>query len=259
MSNPDIKQRSQPWFGDFERRIEFLESNKPLSNPRAAAVRRKAYASLDRAQLVALADYIEQNISPRFSADDPELKRAPWKYFDLPKYLNRDAEVIAALGLDQSPPLKILDLGCGGGHFDFIAKCYGHKPLGIDLFEHAYDEILKVYGIPRIVHRITPDGSLPVDGPFDLITGFQIMFNNRESPILSPSTEDAFWSEDDWRTFLGRLFPLLSPNGYIFFALNKQLVGGYQHAPRLLRFFSGIGADIDAKRRWVTLTAHSKN
>ena len=241
------------WLGDFDRRIKLFEEKRPLSNRRAVAVRRKAYDEIDRVKLRALVAYIQQKVVPRFSARDPELKRGPWKYFDLPKYLSRDAEWITSLGLDESPPLKILDLGVGGGHFDFIAKCYGHDPVGIDLFEEAYDEILRVYEIPRIVHRISPEGRLPVEGLFDLITAFQITFNNRESAILRATSEGALWSEVDWKAFLDRLFPLLREGGRIVLVLNKQPIGpdGYHHADRLLRFFSQLGAVVDIKTRCV--------
>ncbi len=55
------------------------------------------------------------------------------KYLDVGKRLRINVERAQDLNLHRSPPLDILDIGCGGGFFLFIAESLGHRALGIDI------------------------------------------------------------------------------------------------------------------------------
>lgn len=55
------------------------------------------------------------------------------KYLDFPRFVHRDITICRRLGLDKSPPLRILDIGCGAGLLMFVMKHYGHLPVGIDI------------------------------------------------------------------------------------------------------------------------------
>ena len=42
------------------------------------------------------------------------------------------------LWLDRSPPLQILDLGCGAGYFLYLCRLFGHEGLGFDTDEEPF-------------------------------------------------------------------------------------------------------------------------
>ena len=39
------------------------------------------------------------------------------------------------LWLDRTPPLRILDLGCGAGYFLYVCRFFGHEGIGVDTDE----------------------------------------------------------------------------------------------------------------------------
>ena len=58
------------------------------------------------------------------------------KYANIEPWLRLNRERVQDLKLHRSEPKRVLDLGCGGGFFLFIAKNLGHSVLGLDI-EHV--------------------------------------------------------------------------------------------------------------------------
>src|SRR5437764_14884490 len=58
------------------------------------------------------------------------------KYANIEPWLRLNRERVQDLKLHRSTPQRVLDLGCGGGFFLFIAKNIGHSVLDVDI-EHV--------------------------------------------------------------------------------------------------------------------------
>ena len=65
-------------------------------------------------------------------ADSPEEYA---KYADVDRWLCVNRERVQDLKLHRSPPMRVLDLGCGAGFFLFISKSLGCSVLGLDIDE----------------------------------------------------------------------------------------------------------------------------
>jgi SAM-dependent methyltransferase len=154
--------------------------------------------------------------------------------------LNR--ERVQDLKLHRSEPKRVLDLGCGGGFFLFIARNLGHSVLGLDI-EHVplFTELLELFQVPRVVWRISAFEPLPDLGQkFDWITAFSTNFY-----LYHPTKER--WGTAEWDFFLGDLGQHLAPGGKIFFGLNP-LYGGDYYTLGLRDLFISRGADVERER-----------
>ncbi len=139
------------------------------------------------------------------------------KYADAERWLKRNIPRIRRLGLDRSDPKEILDLGCGGGFFLFIAKKLGHSGLGLDVGnDPVCNELVDLFGVERKVWRIQPFEPLPDFGrKFDLITAFSTAFHRSADKSVA-------WGIDEWNFFLDDLFARqLKPGGQVFFDINS--------------------------------------
>jgi hypothetical protein len=130
------------------------------------------------------------------------------------------------LGLNASPPLRILDIGSKAGMFPFIARCYGHDAWASDLPEvlarqptAGLLELLRVHAVPLRVEAFTP---LPDLGRrFDLISGFRTRFHSRY-PWETGREREEHWGVKEWDFFLRDLAAnQLTERGHIFFMLNR--------------------------------------
>src|SRR5947199_3541742 len=122
------------------------------------------------------------------------------KYANIEPWLRLNRERVQDLKLHRSEPKRVLDLGCGGGFFLFIAKNLGHSVLGLDI-EHValFTELLELFGVPRVIWRISAFEPLPNLGQkFDWITAFSTNFY-----LYHPSKER--WGTAEWDFFLGGL------------------------------------------------------
>ena len=144
------------------------------------------------------------------------------KYADVAHWLKRHVIKIQDLGLHRAPPRDILDLGCGGGFFLFIARHFGHTGLGLDIDEFPlFRELTELLEVPRVVWTIAPFQPLPDFGRrFDLITAFSTRFNrDREDRHV--------WGVKEWNFFLDDLAARLKPGGQVFFEINAGKVTRY--------------------------------
>jgi SAM-dependent methyltransferase len=144
------------------------------------------------------------------------------KYADVERWLERHIRHIQDLQLHRSPPKEVLDLGCGGGFFLFIAKHFGHSGLGLDIDEFPLlGELLAVLTVDRTVWTIRPLEPLPDLGrKFDLITAFSTRFNrDREDRHV--------WGAKEWNFLLDDLARYLKSGGSVFFEINSGKTNRY--------------------------------
>ena len=105
---------------------------------------------------------------------------------------------------------RLLDLGTGPGYFLLTCREIGIDGYGVDIEDPIFGDLAQAIGADRRIMRVTPElPDLTVDARFDLVTGFQIAFEN-----TYVRTEEPQWSADQWRQFLRRLcFDVLSDSG----------------------------------------------
>ena len=164
------------------------------------------------------------------------------KYADVERWLKRNIPRIRQLQLDRSGPKEILDLGCGGGFFLFIAKELGHSGLGLDVGnDPVCNELVDLFGLKRKVWRIQAFEPLPDFGrKFDLITAFSTAFHRSADKSVA-------WGTNEWNFFLDDLFERqLKPGGQIFFDINSGK--DKRFFPVAVReLFARRGAEIDGE------------
>ena len=94
----------------------------------------------------------------RKSPDAPRINR----FSDVDHWLKINIERAQDLWLDRSPPLRILDLGCGPGYFLYVCKQLGHEGVGVDIDEQPlFRETTALLGVRRVIFRIEPQTPLP--------------------------------------------------------------------------------------------------
>ncbi len=167
------------------------------------------------------------------------------KYLDVDGFLRMNIRRAQDLRLNLGPPLRVLDLGSGGGYFLFVCRSLGHSGVGLDVGEPAmYGEMFELFELTRVLWRIEAFQPLPVLGErFDLITAFSICFNGHKSERIWGVREWEFLFDDLQQNFL-------KPGGRIYFDLNPE-ADGSSVTPALHDFFLRRGASIDrSKIRW---------
>ena len=173
------------------------------------------------------------------SSDTPGLWRHYSKYLDAKKHLRLNIQRAQDLKLHRLPPQEILDIGCGGGFFLFVARALGHRGLGLDTGDiPVFDGLVDLLGVNRTIHKVMRFEPLPDFGrKFDLITAFATAFHGGQA--------DAWrWSATEWDFFLADLENHLNPGGRIFFDLNAAYHGEY-YTPKILDVFLQHGGVIE--------------
>jgi SAM-dependent methyltransferase len=200
---------------------------------------RKVQRSVFRLPLGPLRANIDQErlreIQQRYASSPEEYA----KYVDVNRWLRVNRERVQDLKLHRSPPMRVLDLGCGAGFFLFILKSLGCSVLGLDMDEFPlFDDMLDLFDIPLVVWTIAAFKRLPDLGQkFDWITAFSVKFN-----LYRPSQQR--WGSTEWDFFLRDLHEYVAPGGKIFFALNPH---DYD-APELRNFFISRGGTVERER-----------
>ena len=94
------------------------------------------------------------------------------KYANIEPWLRLNRERVQDLKLHRSASKRVLDLGCGGGFFLFILKNLGHSVLGLDVERVLlFTELLELFGVPRIVCRISDSSRCPISSKVRLDHG----------------------------------------------------------------------------------------
>jgi SAM-dependent methyltransferase len=148
------------------------------------------------------------------------------KYADYAFWIPFNVNRVGSLGLHQSQPLRILDIGCGPGYFLAAAAACGHECYGIDapaavmtaVEQRVYSELLAALSLqdrvsPLLIERFKPM-ALPVRD-LNLITAFWICFNRHEQPDE--------WSVEEWKFFVQDAMTYLRDGGVLHLELNSNL------------------------------------
>lgn len=161
------------------------------------------------------------------------------KYLDLQKYLELNIRRVQDLNLHLTPPKQILDIGCGGGFFLYVAQAQGHRGLGFDTGGiPVFDELVDLLGVERVIYRIEAFEPMPDFGrKFDLITAFSTAFHGGKDTSWR-------WGGKEWEFLVADLERHLHPGGQIFFGLNPAY-GGEYYTPEILDVFQRRGAAIE--------------
>jgi SAM-dependent methyltransferase len=170
---------------------------------------------------------------------------AEFKYLDIGYWLWSKAKWVVLLGLDRAQGLRILDLGCGPSHFGFLCEALGHKVVGLDVDVPIYIDLCKAFAVERRTFRIERDAYLPIlEGPFDLVTAFDVCFNYIGGLHY-------YWSLADWIGLFGEVVEVLRPRGNLLLYLNtmRTATGEYQHDERLVVTLIEGGAERIENRR----------
>ena len=191
-------------------------------------------ATVDRAKFSSLRErYPYKATSPRIN-----------RFEDAGYWIGVNVERAQDLWLDRSPPLRILDLGCGAGYFLYICQFFGHDGLGVDtdnepLFR-ATTELLKVN---RVISKIAAGVPLPDLGRrFDLVSAHRVCFHRIRRPGEGRPAE---WTPEQWKFFIDDVRTrLLEPDGRLLLDFNPRSDGSSFFTPELRTFFLAQGARI---------------
>jgi SAM-dependent methyltransferase len=169
----------------------------------------------------------------------PPLWRHYAKYLDLETRLRINIKRAQDLNLQRLPPQQILDIGCGGGFFLFVAQSLGHRGLGLDVSGiPVFDSLVDLLGIDRQIYKVTGFEKLPdLRRKFDLITAFATAFHGGRE-------DDWRWGEAEWDFFLNDLKTRLKPGGRIFLDLNAAYDGHY-YTPKILAILRRHGGEVE--------------
>ncbi len=213
-----------------------------------ARARRRASLTVDNlmhgVDPVALAQLKARCLAAEAGGDRPDVF---WtKYLDADAWLAKNIRIVKDLGLIETPPRDVLDLGCGGGFFLATCRALGARVLGLDLdTDVVLNEMIALLKIRRIAWMIRPFVTLPTFGKrFDLITAFMICFN---LPMNRPA-----WTPAEWDFLLDDLTGSLRPRGRLVLSLNRQLDDNALYSDTLRAFFESRGALIEGKRLTFT-------
>jgi SAM-dependent methyltransferase len=154
---------------------------------------------------------------------DPECAA---KYADYSFWIPFNVDRVGVLSLHRSPPLRILDIGCGPGYFLAAALACGHDCYGIDapatilspIEGRVYSEMLAALSCsnrvsPLLIERFVPM-ALPA-GDLDLITAFWICFNRHQQADE--------WGTTEWQFFVQDAMSHLRDGGVLHLELNSNL------------------------------------
>jgi SAM-dependent methyltransferase len=172
-------------------------------------------------------------------ADSPGLWRHYAKYLDAETHVRQNVRRAQDLDLHRLPRQQILDIGCGGGYFLFVAQTLGHDGLGLDVAGiPVFDELIDLLGVRRMICRVSGLKRLPDFGhEFDLITSFATAFQG--------GREDSWrWGAREWDFFLRDLRTRLRVGGRIFFELNAAY-GGRYYTPEILQVMVEHGGLVE--------------
>lgn len=146
------------------------------------------------------------------------------KYADWAHWASINVTRGASLHLHESTRKRILDIGCGPGHFLALCTALGHEAIGLDaaasdlseLENDLYRQMLTALHCLqlRTSHTIKAFQPLPLIGTFDLITSFLVCFNNHKT-----SKE---WGADEWMYFVRDAISHLVPGGMLLLELNEN-------------------------------------
>lgn len=166
------------------------------------------------------------------------------KWEDASYWLKINVERAQDLWLDRTPPLRVLDLGCGAGYFLYVCRFFGHEGIGLDVdVEPLFRGTTALLNVRRVISRIDRGVALPdLEEKFDLVTAHRVCFNRISRAPDGVWTE---WSTADWRFFINDIRTrFLRSNGRLLLDFNPRPDGSSFFSPELRAFFLSEGARI---------------
>ncbi len=195
---------------------------------------RRILATLDRAEFEKLRErYPYRSKSARIN-----------RFEDVAYWIEINVERAQDLWLDRTPPLRILDLGCGAGYFLYVCKFFGHEGLGLDTDdEPLFRGTMELLNVRRTTSRIDRQTPLPDFGEkFDLMTAHRICFHRIGR---APDGDFNEWTSTDWKFFIDDIRTrFLTPNGRLFLDFNPRPDGSSFFTGELRTCFLAEGARI---------------
>jgi SAM-dependent methyltransferase len=195
---------------------------------------RRILATLDRAQFARLREcYPYRPNARKINA-----------YEDAAYWIGINVERAQDLWLDRSPPLRILDLGCGAGYFLYVCRFFGHETVGLDTDEEPlFRGTTELLNVHRAISRIHPQVSLPDLGQkFDLVTAHRVCFHRITRAENGEWNE---WTPADWNFFINDIRTrFLKPNGRLLLDFNPRPNGASFFTNELRDSFLSQGARI---------------
>jgi SAM-dependent methyltransferase len=128
------------------------------------------------------------------------------------------------MGLHVGPPLRIFDIGHGGGYFVIVCRYFGHACTGSEVpidrlpanAARLYAEITASLGfVDEQRLFVEPYHPLGLQGTYDLICAHKICFNGHREAVE--------WSVPQWRFFIDDARRSLAPGGRIVLELNERV------------------------------------
>ena len=166
------------------------------------------------------------------------------RFDDAAYWVTINVERAQDLWLDRSPPLRILDLGCGAGYFLYVCQSLGHEGLGLDTSrEPLFHGTTALLNVRRIISRIDPGVPLPDLGEkFDLVTAHRVCFHRTERLGNNNWKE---WTPADWKFFINDIRTrFLRLDGRLLLDFNPRRNGSSFFTPELRACFRSLGARI---------------
>ncbi len=209
-----------------------------LNQPQALEIYDRTIASIDPAHVRVLQDKYRTELTDFHP-------HGIYKYADLPFWIARNVALSQRLGLDTAPPLRLLDIGMGAGHFAAVAQGLGHHVTGTDIAVPLYDDIATAFDLDRRIAPVTLGMPHPqVGGPFDRITIIWQVFDYIRH---RPDGDRDYWTVADWEFLLRDLASNHArPDAVIHLELNRHILGDgteyYDQA--LLDFVAAHGGDM---------------
>jgi SAM-dependent methyltransferase len=195
---------------------------------------RRILATLDRAEFARLREcYPYRPNARKINA-----------YEDAAYWIGINVERAQDLWLDRTPPLRILDLGCGAGYFLYVCRFFGHEAVGLDTDEEPlFRGTTELLNVHRVISRIHPRGPLPDLGDkFDLVTAHRVCFHRITRAANGEWNE---WSSADWNFFINDIRTrFLKPNGRLLLDFNPRPNGASFFTNELRDSFLSQGARI---------------
>ena len=171
-----------------------------------------------------------------------------YKYFDVCFWMKDKLERAKRLNLFDRPPLRILDLGTGAGHFPAVCAALGHEVIGLDVEVPLYTDLARLMKVDRRIFRLSPRQPLPDLGRFDVITGVAVSFDSLGRDAHSVRR---YWSLEDWAYLIRHLTQEHSRYpGRLYFELNFQVLADntLRYNQPLLEACARAGAEILATK-----------